>query len=164
MESNGYSIVSLDREIHEEMADHVDREAVEKRLARRRCLKLVAIACVFLICSGILTISVVHDVQARAGDDLEWDTQFACQENDEDCLTLLCPEGMGWEGAGGECRQLPGYTCCTSCTQEYKCYKIEEADGVKCCAGVGVVPAAYKMQCRDGFLWVGWKKKCFRRN
>ena len=94
MESNGYSIVSLDREIHEEMADHVDREAVEKRLARRRCLKLVAIACVFLICSCILTISVVHDVQARAGDDLEWDTQFACQENDEDCLTLL------WGGRG----------------------------------------------------------------
>ena len=141
----------------------LDRKVEEKRLSRRRCITLLSIACVFLTSCAILTISVVHDVQARAGDDLEWE-EFACQENDEDCLTLLCPEGMGWEGAGGECRQLPGYTCCTSCTQEYKCYKIEEADGVKCCYTEGVVPSAYKQACRDGFLWVAWKKKCLRRN
>ena len=163
MKSNNYSIISMHSEIHEEECDDVDHEKEERRLARRRWIKLVSIGAVFLICGVILTLSVVHDVQARAGGDLEWE-EFSCQENDEDCLTLLCPEGMGWDVKGGQCEQLPGYSCCTTCTHEYTCYKTGGAGGVKCCYGVGVVPAAYKQACREGFLWVEWKQKCLRKN
>ena len=59
----------------------------------------------------------------------------------------------------------PGYTCCTACTHEYKCFQAGLVPPpVKCCHAEGVVPSTYKQVCREGFLWVQWKKKCLRKN
>ena len=124
---------------------------------------MVSIPALFLLSCGVLTTSVVLDVQARASGDLEWE-EFSCQENDADCLALLCPDGMGWDMVADKCRELPGYTCCTTCTLEYMCYKAEDADGVVCCSVMSVVPSAYKQTCREGFIWVEWKQKCLRQN
>ena len=107
MKSIEYSIISLESEILEEMYDYVDKEAEEKRLARRRCITLVCIPAVFIISFGFLTFSVVHDVQARARSDQKLE-KVTCQENDMDCLTLLCPDGMGWDSEADMCRELPG--------------------------------------------------------
>ena len=167
MAGSDYSTIRLNSDIHEDECDddddHVDREGEETRLARRRCITLISIAALFIISAGILIISVVHDVQARARGDLEWE-EFACQQNDLDCLALLCPEGMDWDMLAGKCKEMSGYTCCSACTQEYKCFRAEEAHLVRCCYAEGVAPSAYKQVCRQGFLWVQWKKKCLRRN
>ena len=64
MESSEYTVVTTG-EIHEEESNYMSRREEERRLSRRRCITLLAISAVFLICSAILTISVVHDVQAR---------------------------------------------------------------------------------------------------
>ena len=156
---------TIDCDIHEDEDDehHVDREKEEKQIRRRRWLKLVSIVIMFLVCGIILAMSVAHDLEARAGDDLEWD-EFTCPDNDDACAALLCPVGMVWEGEDGRCREMSGYSCCTTCTHEYLCYEGGEAGGVKCCYGLGVVPAAYKQTCRQGYLWVQWKKKCLRKN
>ena len=147
----------------EDCCDDVDVEAEERRLARRRRITVLSIVGVFLICGVILTMSVVYDVQARAGGHMEWE-EFSCPGNDESCLSLLCPDGMGWEVGRGECAELPGYTCCTTCTHEYTCYGPGEGEGVRCCLAEGVVPSAFKQVCRPGYLWVQWKRKCLRRN
>ena len=96
MPGDTYSIVTVDSEIHEDEDDHVDREEEEKILTRRRWLKLASIVIVFLVCGLILAMSVVHDVEARAGDDLEGE-EFTCPDNNDACVSLLCPEGMVWE-------------------------------------------------------------------
>eukprot|EP00092_Neocalanus_flemingeri_P061443 GFUD01073863.1.p1 GENE.GFUD01073863.1~~GFUD01073863.1.p1 ORF type:complete len:170 (+),score=56.54 GFUD01073863.1:90-599(+) len=163
MAAKDYISLRLNSEIHEEDCDYVDREVEETRLARRRWITIVTIAAVFLVSAVILLISVVHDVQARNRGDLEWE-EFSCQQNDLDCLALLCPDGMSWDMVAGKCKEVTGYTCCTACTQEYKCFTAEEAQIVKCCYAEGVVPSAYKQVCRQGYLWVQWKKKCLRKN
>ena len=129
MQGDTYSIVTMDdSEIHEDEDDHVDREEEEKILTRRRWLKLASIVTIFLVSGIILAMSVVHDVYARAGDDLEWE-EFTCPDNDDACAALLCPVGMVWEGEDGQCREMSGYSCCTTCTHEYLCYEGGEAGG-----------------------------------
>ena len=88
MRSSNYSIVILESEIVEEMYDDIDKEEEEKLIARKRCTKLVFIPLVSIISFGFLAFSIVHDVQARARSDQEL-------ENDQECLTLLCPVRMG---------------------------------------------------------------------
>jgi hypothetical protein len=106
MKGKDYITVRLNSD-HEDVCDHVDKEVEEKRLARRRCITLVSIAALFLISAGILTVSVVHDVQARAEGDLEWE-EFSCQQNDLDCMDLLCPKGMIWDIAKSKCKEMSG--------------------------------------------------------
>ena len=160
MKGKDYSTLRLESE-HEDVSDHMDREGEERRLARRRCITMVAIASLFVISTVILTLSVVHDVKARANDP-EWE-EFSCQQSDPDCLDLLCPEGMAWDMVAGKCKEMAGYTCCTACTHEYKCFQAGDDPLVRCCHAEGVVPAAYKQVCREGYLWVQWKKKCLRK-
>ena len=93
MRSNNYSIVSLESEIPEDVYGYVDKHTEEKLLARRRCITLVCITLVSIISLGFLTFRVVHDVQARASSDQQLAKIF-CQENDLDCLALLCPVVM----------------------------------------------------------------------
>ena len=114
MGSSNYSIVILESEIVEEMYDYVDKETEEKLLARRRFIKLVCIPLVFIISFGFLTFSVVHDVQARARSDQELE-KVVCQENDLECLTLLCPVGMEWDGVDHRCQELKGKTFVRIC-------------------------------------------------
>merc|ERR1719206_761298 len=114
-----YSTLRLESD-HEDICDEMERELEEKRLARRRWLTILAISSLFIISATILTISVVHDMKARAKD-LEWE-EFSCKLNDPDCIHSLCPEGMVWDMLENKCREMPGYTCCTACTHEYKCF------------------------------------------
>ena len=161
MKSNEYRVVSLESEILEETYDYVDKEAEEKLLARKRFIKLVCIPLVFIISFGFLTFSVVHDVQARASSEQQLE-KIVCQENDPECLALLCPEGMEWDEGAGRCQELRGYTCCPTCSQEYKCFKQEESSDAKCCHMLGILPSAYKLVCREGWVWVEWQHKCLR--
>ena len=141
----------------EDYCDDVEEEAEERRLARRRRITVLSIVGVFLICGVILTMTVVYDVQARAGGHMEWE-EFSCPGNDESCLSLLCPDRMEWEVGRGKGAQLPVYTCCTTCTHDYTCYGPGEGEGVRCCHAEGVVLSSYKQVWRPGYLWVQWKR------
>ena len=105
MKGKDCSMLRLESE-HEDVCDHMVREIEERRLARRRCITLVAIASLFIISAVILALSVVHDIKARANDP-EWE-EFSCQQSDPDCLDLLCPEGMAWDMVDGKCKEMAG--------------------------------------------------------
>ena len=136
MKGKDYSTLRLESE-DEDVCNHMDREGEEKRLAIKRCITMAAIASLFIISAVILTLSVVHDVKARANDP-EWE-EFSCQQSDPDCLDLLCPEGMAWDMVDGKCREMADFTCCTACTHEYKCFQ----QLINRCVG------------RDTYGWVG---------
>ena len=63
-----------------------------------------------------------------------------------------------------DCAACPGHQCCTLSTHEYLCFPSAARHSVKCLYANGVVPSAYKQNCKQGFLWVAWKRKCVRRN
>ena len=157
MKATDYSSLRLDEDICQDM----DREEEEKRLARRRWMTLASIASLFLISGTILTLSVVHDVRSRAKEP-GWE-EFSCPAGDPSCLELLCPEGMVWDMVTSMCMSMSGYTCCTACTHQYQCFN-PAIHTTRCCHSEGVVPSAYKQVCREGFLWVQWKKKCLRKS
>ena len=163
MKSNKYSIVSSESEILEDMNNYVDSEAEEKLLARRRCIKLVCIPLVFIISFGFLTFSVVHDVQARAKS-YKHLQKVDCQENDLDCLALICPVGMEWDDGAGRCQELRGYTCCPTCSQKYSCFMLGESSDARCCHLLGILPSSYKLVCREGWVWVEWQHRCLQVN
>ena len=161
MQSNNYSIVSLESDLAEDVYDYVDREAEEKLLARRRCIKLVCIPLVFIVSFCCLAFSVVHDEEARARSDQQLE-KIVCLENALDCLSLICPVGMEWDDEAGRCQELRGYTCCPTCSQEYACFKPEETSDAKCCHMMSILPSTYKLVCREGWVWVEWQHRCFR--
>ena len=100
-----YSTLRLESD-HEEFCDEEERKEEETRLRRRRWFTLICISSLFLISATILTLSVVHDVKARAKDP-EWE-EFSCKQNDPECLDLLCPDGMVWDTLQDKCREMPG--------------------------------------------------------
>jgi len=139
-------------------------EQEEARLLRRRRLTILLITLVFILAGAVLTASVIHDVNNRRKMNPEDFVEIECSKDDEDCISSLCPEGMVWNEEQRKCIIKKDYTCCTLCTHEYKCYPRGQETRVKCCYTNGVVPAAYKQTCKDGFLWVHWKKVCVRKN
>ena len=142
MENKKYSIVSLENDSVEEIFDYVDIEREEKMLARRRCPKLSLIPLVFIISITLMTLSVLHDVNAEVVPD----------ELDE--LDLLCPPGMSWATTKARCIVNKGFTCCPTCSHEYRCSKSEGEK--KCCHLLGIMPSSYKLNCRPGWVWVEW--------
>ena len=90
----------------EDDCEIVDTDKEKKRLARRRQITLASIATLFLLSATLLTLSVVHDIKAKARDP-GWE-EFSCKENDAACLELLCPTGMLWDREVSQCKQLPG--------------------------------------------------------
>ena len=109
MERNEYSVVSLDTELDEceEVFEYVDKEAEEIRLRRIRKIKLASLVVIFIVSIGVLVFSVIHDLHLRTVLEVE---EFICQENDWECLDLLCPQGMEWDGAEQKCQPISG-TC-----------------------------------------------------
>ena len=161
MKSAKYSIVSIESEVAEEMIEYVDRETEEKLLARRRYIKLVCIPLVFILSFGLLALSVVHDVQARALSAQQVEPT-ACSPTDLPCVSLLCPAGMSWSGESSKCEAEQGYTCCPTCTQQYTCVRQDQAREDRCCHLLGILPSSYKLMCRPGWVWVEWQQRCFR--
>ena len=74
--------------------------------------------------------------------DLSMLEEIICSENDDHCLSLLCPVSMIFDPATQRCD--PG---------------VDNVD----IALAGVV-GNIKEMCREGFVWVQWKGQCLRRN
>ena len=111
-------------------------------------MTILMIVLLFLLAGAILTASVVHDVTSRAGSG-GWEEEQCANSTQEECEALRCPV-TGWRWSEGErrCETLPGYKCCTTCTNQYQCFS--PAEDVKCCSGQAIAPSAYKSMCHQG--------------
>ena len=143
-----YNIVNIANEEDDEIFDTVDKVTEEKLLVRRRYLKLSSIILVFIICFFLLAMSILYDVHHR--DVPDQDGQ----------LDLLCPFGMSWSSTMSKCMPEQGYSCCPTCSQEYRCSRIKEEK--KCCHLLGIMPSTFKLMCRPGWVWVEWGRRCVR--
>ena len=149
MESdNKYSIFRNTSDDDDEIYDTVDWEKEEVLLARRRCLKLTSMISVFIISFSLLAMSVLYDV--HAGDIPDEDGQ----------QDLFCPLGMSWSSTMSKCMAEQGYSCCPTCSQEYRCSMVKEEK--KCCHLLGIMPSTFKLMCRPGWVWVEWGQRCVR--
>ena len=77
-----------------------------------------------------------------------------------DELDLLCPPGMSWATTKARCMVNKGFTCCPTCSHEYRCSKSEGE--MKCCYLLGIMPSSYKLSCRPGWVWLEWGQRCVR--
>ena len=143
-----YNIVNIANEEDDEIFDTVDKVTEEKLLVRRRYLKLSSIIIVFIICFFLLAMSILYDVHHR---------DFPDQDGQ---LDLLCPFGMSWSSTMSKCMAEQGYSCCPTCSQEYKCSRMKT--DMKCCQLLGIMPSTFKLACRPGWVWVEWGQRCVR--
>ena len=127
-----------------------DNREVE-RLQRRRRVTVIMIGLLFLLAGAILTGSVVHDLNNRAVSLSSLEETPCANMTDSECLRVRCPVS-GWRWSEGErrCETLPGYQCCTACTNQYLCFS--PGEDVKCCSGQAIAPSAYKSMCHRGTL------------
>ena len=89
--------------------------------------------------------------------------ELMCYPHDLDCYRQICPDGMVWRKASDICRLQDTSFCCENQNGTIRCKPTNQKK--KVCSKVqiaGVSSTAYKLFCRRGFLWVPWRKKCFR--
>ena len=129
----------------------------EKKRRRVVCGILLASFLICVVCLAVLLYSSSH-LQEEV-------VEFSCSEEDLVCTSLLCPEGMDWQEERGECRLPAGYTCCLDIAGILSCQDQQDMDYGRCiketlAGGVAPSPQAF---CYPGFMWVPWRRKCFRR-
>ena len=107
------------------------------------------IGLLFLLGGAIMTASVVHDLSNRDVSSSSLEEAPCSNTTDTECFSARCPV-TGWRWSEGErrCETLPGYKCCTTCTNQYQCFS--PAEDVKCCSGQAIAPSAYKSMCHKG--------------
>ena len=86
--------------------------------------------------------------------------EFSCVSDDSACIAMICPVGMVWDEDARVCILPDGYLCCPDSASILRCQQGEEcSDNVLVS---GVLPSAQTF-CYPGFVWVPWRKKCFRK-
>ena len=144
-----------EEELEDFESEKIDIEQIERSLRRRRQIKLALICLGFILNLGLIQYSVLVDIKTQKSEYfnsssksfISWFScsglsmleEIICAENDDHCLSLLCPVSM---------RFNPDTQRCDS-----------ELD----IALAGVV-GNIKEMCREGFVWVQWKGQCLRRN
>ena len=118
----------------------------------RRYCGIATLILLFIIIGGVLYYTIITTSHARGF------REFSCGVDDSVCISLLCPDGMLWDGR--ECSLPAGYLCCPDIAGILRCRELEEcSDNVLVS---GVLPSAQTF-CYPGFVWVPWRKKCFRK-
>ena len=92
----------------DDIADSGEQEELskltERKLKIRRRAVLLAIATIFTVTAIILIITVVQEeINKRYGYQ-----ELVCQEQDEDCLSLLCPQGWEYLRDQDQCKVKEG--------------------------------------------------------
>ena len=111
---------------------------------------ILILCCVWLIYNNN-TSSVMEDYE-----------EFSCESSDLSCLEMLCPQGAHYSGEIDQCLVQQGYTCCTGEGYIFSCAPTTTITCVQV-AYEGVLYPGYKQYCREGWLWVPWKRKCMRQ-
>ena len=93
--------------------------------------------------------------------------EFSCLQDDQECLQLLCPQGMTWNEDVQECLLPDGWECCLDIQDQKICFDPQKRDkkSEKCSVQTtmaGISPFL-KQLCRPGFLYIPRLKRCFRK-
>ena len=93
--------------------------------------------------------------------------EFSCLQDDQECLQLLCPQGMTWNEDVQECLLPDGWECCLDIQHQLICFDPQKRDETseKCSVQTkmaGISPFL-KQLCRPGFLYIPRLKRCFRK-
>ena len=159
--NTGYSLLIFKTdEDAENMRSVMEEPRKISAVRNRRCVGMTAVICLLLLC----VVTVFACSSTLLAGEVE---EFSCHRADSVCMSLLCPAGMLWHQEEGECGLPPGYWCCQdgagilTCQEPYK----EDRKDDKCteetlASGVAPSPRTF---CYPGFVWVPWRKKCFRK-
>ena len=161
-----FSVGSGDtEESYQECPHQVDRMRVEQRIIIRRRAVILSLAIFFSVTTIMLVISVVHEEMKKSNNGYQ---KLVCQETDEECFELLCPQGWEWsrekeeckliEGKVGSARRcdngiLTGYSCCPpdqhlcGSSPPTQCYPAAQTPhpAYRSMASLGVAPSIKKM-------------------
>ena len=89
--------------------------------------------------------------------------ELECQSHDYDCHHQLCPDGMFWKNDSDICGVDDQAFCCQDQDRVIRCRtRHQEERGCSRVHVAGVAQTSYKLFCSRGFLWVPWRKQCFR--
>ena len=162
---------------------YTDKE-IQKRLKLIRLLKMVILVLVLVVSLLLCTVWVLY-VQITIEDGpVSGYREFCCSPSNITCLTLLCPSGMKREmkdendvetklgtvfsGEYDECLVPSHFTCCTNTDNIFLCYQPGgQQEKTNNCVRVsynGVLFTGHDQFCREGYIWVPWKRKCFRQD
>ena len=154
----GYSLIIFKTDQDVENSISIMEE--QRYFRKRKYIILTIICCLILVFFGIC----FGYYRSWHAEELE---EFSCHAEDSVCTSLLCPDGMDWDQDVGECHLPGGYQCCQDGAGILTCYNTEkkgEKDN-KCKEETltnGVAPSP-RTFCYPGFVWVPWRRKCFRK-
>eukprot|EP00092_Neocalanus_flemingeri_P032590 GFUD01035446.1.p1 GENE.GFUD01035446.1~~GFUD01035446.1.p1 ORF type:complete len:179 (-),score=31.23 GFUD01035446.1:58-546(-) len=159
----GYSLLIFNTDKDIENSLSFIEEQHKRRVFRNRKRTIFAILFILFIIAMAALVGFGHYRKHLFVQGLE---EFSCPEEDISCSILLCPHGMVWSQDEGECHLPAGYQCCQDRSSVFTCYNYNEEDQkTKLCSvktvisGVAPVPRTF---CRPGFVWVPWRRRCFR--
>jgi len=153
---------------HEHHVDHKTRKKLEKKFEWKRKKVYFIVAALFLVPMTFLILSVVHDQT--------W-IKVDCEGTIDECTKQYCPNMFRWSHNDDSCHPIKGYECCDpgnyvcSDSKHVWCYfpsNVTLSDDGKVCCNIpkidlnvnGIAPYAYKNTCRDGQIWVEWRRIC----
>ena len=127
-------------------------------ISSAKCLSFNFFILILLIVSGIKLYSCIMLPFMYTVGYIE----LSCPSQNTTCQSLLCPEGMIWN----KDKCLPDSTfdikcCISSSTSIISCSR---SSCPKSLVSASVLPSAQQILCRKGYLWVPWRKKCFRKS
>ena len=151
--------ITIDDLIAENAKGNREKERKKKK-ARVVMLILVCMLTILAFCCGWLIYSSSPSSVLDGYEDL------SCASSDSSCLALLCPQGAQWSQEADQCLVQQHFTCCADSINIFKCFHLAEEETARACfkfSYEGVLYPGYKQFCREGWLWVHWKRKCLRQ-
>ena len=70
--------------------------------------------------------------------------------------------GSMWSDSHSECLYPANYECCLNDEDIFLCSEDISSQTCVKVASNGVVLSDYKQMCREGFIWVPWRRRCFK--
>ena len=139
-----------------------EKRGKEKKKKKARVVMLI-LACMLSIlafcCGWLIYSSSLYSV-------LDGYEDLSCASSDSSCIALLCPQGAQWSEEAAQCLVQQHFTCCADRNNIFKCFSPAEEGTARACGNFayeGVLYPGYKQFCREGWLWVQWKRKCLRQ-
>ena len=159
----GYSLLIFKRdEDFENTFSFFDEQRRKKFRRRRRKLVFLVLLLILAIIIGTFVMLGPY----RRYKFVQGFEEFSCKDEDSACLSLECPQGMVWSKESEECDLPESHKCCRNSQSIIMCLNYEdEQDKDEECIEIlrlGWVAPFSRVFCKPGFIWVPWKRKCFR--
>lgn len=77
-------------------------------------------------------------------------------------LNCKLDSGSVWSDSHSECLYPANYECCLNDEDIFFCSEDISSQTCVKVASNGVVLSDYKQMCREGYIWVPWRRRCFK--